>query len=91
LIFPVNIKIRNVEKAAKHQARWTGRITVRFPYNDYYRGKGRVFTGEPVEARVPHFRDGCVFVKYDKREFQVQAHAQLWVKGYPAQIFWRTI
>lgn len=85
------IQIRNVEKAAKHEARWTGKIAVRFPFNDYYRGKGRVFTGEPVENRVPHFRDGRVFVKYDKREFQVQAHAKLLVKGYPAQIFWRTI
>lgn len=85
------IEIRNVEKAAKHQARLTGTITVRFPFNDYLRGKGRVFTGEPVEARVPRFRDGSVFVKYDKREFQVEAHATVLVKGYPAQIFWRTI
>ena len=88
----MNIKIRNVEKAAKLDSRVTGKIVVRFPFNDYWRGKNRrVFTGEPVESRVPHFRDGCVFVKYDKREFQVQPHAQLWVKGYPAHIFWRTV
>ncbi len=85
------IEIRNVEKAAQHSARRTGKITVRFPFNDYYQGKGRVFTGEPVEARVPRFRDGSVFVKYDKREFRVEPHARLLVKGYKAEIFWRTI
>lgn len=85
------IEIRNVEKAAKHNARYTGKIVVRFPFNDYYKGKGRVFTGEPLAARVPRFRDGSVFVKYDKREFQVKPHAQLLVKGYKAEIFWRTI
>jgi hypothetical protein len=85
------IQIRNVEKAAKHDARRTGKITVRFPFNDYNQGNGRVFTGEPVEARVPRFRDGAVFVKYDNREFQVEPHARLLVKGYKAEIFWRTI
>jgi hypothetical protein len=85
------IEIRNVTKAAKFDARLTGKISVKFPFNDYFRGGGRIFTGEPIEARMPRFRDGRVFVKYDAREFQVIPHARLLVKGYKAQIFWRTI
>jgi hypothetical protein len=88
----MNIKIRNVEKAARFDSRSTGKITVRFPFNDYWRGKNRrVFTGEPVESRIPRFREGKVFVSYDNRSFEVQPHAQLILKGYKAHIFWRTV
>ena len=86
------IKIRNVEKAARFDSRFTGKITVRFPLNDYGRGKNRrVFTGEPVESRIPRFREGKVFVSYDKRSFEVQPYAQLICNGYKAHIFWRTV
>ena len=85
-------KIQNAEKAAKFDSRTTGTICVRFPFNDYWRGKNRrVFTGEPVESRIPRFREGKVFVSYDNRSFEVQPHARLILKGYKARIFWRTV
>ena len=83
--------IRNTEKAARTESRSTGKISVRFPFSDYYRGKGRVFTGRPVEARKPIIRDGRVFVKYDCREFEVFAQANVIIRGLKADIVWSTI
>jgi len=88
----MKIQIRNVEKAARFDSRHTGKICVRFPFNDYWRGKNRrVFTGEPVESRKPRFREGKVFVNYDNRSFEVQPYAQHFCDGYKAHIFWRTV
>lgn len=75
MLMKVTFEVRNTEKAARFAAKHTGRILVRFPFNDYYRGPGRVFTGSPKAFRKPIYRAGSVFVKYDSREFKVVADA----------------
>lgn len=68
-------EIRNTAKAVSREARHTGSILVRFPFNDYYRGPGKVFTGKPRAFRTPKISDGTVSVRYDNRTFNVKAYA----------------